>query len=85
MTYKLVKAGDKMSLYDKANETANYLKSKIKNIPDTAIVLGSGLGMFANEIEKELYSTIKIFRIFPYPPYRAITESLYSAKSEKRK
>ena len=33
MTYKLVKAGDKMSLYDKANETANYIKSKIKNIP----------------------------------------------------
>ena len=30
MTYKLVKAGDKMSLYDKANETAKYLKSKKK-------------------------------------------------------
>ena len=65
MTYKLVKAGDKMSLYDKANETANYIKSKIKNIPDTAIVLGSGLGMFANEIEKELVLDYKDIPNFP--------------------
>lgn len=54
-----------MSLYDKANETANYIKSKIKNIPDTAIVLGSGLGMFANEIEKELVLDYKDIPNFP--------------------
>ncbi len=74
-----------MSLYDKANETANYIKSKIKNIADNAIVLGSGLGMFANEIEKELVLDYKDIPTSPHPLYLAITENLYSAKSEKRK
>ncbi len=41
-----------MSLYDKAKQTADFIKSKINNIPKTAIVLGSGLGPFAKEIEK---------------------------------
>lgn len=43
-----------MSLYDKAKQTADFIKSKINNIPKTAIVLGSGLGPFAKEIEKEV-------------------------------
>ena len=59
-----------MSLYDKANETANYIKSKIKNIPDTAIVLGSGLGMFANEIEKELVLDYKDMQVDHIKPLR---------------
>lgn len=42
-----------MSLYDKAKQTADFIKSKINNIPKTAIVLGSGLGPFAKEIEEE--------------------------------
>ena len=43
-----------MSLYDKAKQTADFIKSKINNIPKTAIVLGSGLGPFAKEIEKRI-------------------------------
>lgn len=43
-----------MSLYDEAKQTADFIKSKINNIPKTAIVLGSGLGPFAKEIEKEV-------------------------------
>ena len=43
-----------MSLYDKAKQTADFIKSKINNIPKTAIVLGSGLGPFAKEIEEEV-------------------------------
>lgn len=40
------------NVYDKAVEAANFIKSKTKHIPDLAIVLGSGLGEFADEIEE---------------------------------
>lgn len=33
------------------NQTADYLKGKIGDIPNTAIILGTGLGELANEIE----------------------------------
>ena len=36
---------------DLYSETAAYLAACIKNIPDTAIILGSGLGSLADEIE----------------------------------
>ena len=54
-----------MSLYDKAKQTADYIKSKINDIPKTAIVLGSGLGPFANEIEKEFEFDYKDIPNFP--------------------
>lgn len=54
-----------MSLYDKAKQTADFIKSKVKSIPNTAIVLGSGLGMFANEIEKEIEIDYKDIPNFP--------------------
>ena len=54
-----------MSLYDKAKQTADFIKSKINNIPKTAIVLGSGLGPFANEIEKEVEFDYKDIPNFP--------------------
>lgn len=54
-----------MTLYDKAKETSEFIKSKVKNIPNTAVVLGSGLGMFANEIEKEVVLEYKNILHFP--------------------
>jgi purine-nucleoside phosphorylase len=39
-----------INLYDKAVEAANYLNSKTKHRPDLAIVLGSGLGEFADTL-----------------------------------
>ena len=32
-------------------KTADYLKGKIGEIPNTAIILGTGLGELANQIE----------------------------------
>lgn len=64
-----------MSLYDKAKQTADFIKSKINNIPKTAIVLGSGLGPFAKEIEKEVEFAIKISLISLYLPYPVTQES----------
>ena len=58
-----------MSLYDKAKQTADFIKSKINNIPKTAIVLGSGLGPFAKEIEEEVEFDYKDIPNFPVKLY----------------
>tara|TARA_R110002072_G_scaffold1989_1_gene16266 strand:+ start:43795 stop:44628 length:834 start_codon:yes stop_codon:yes gene_type:complete len=36
------------------DESVNYIKSKLNNIPNTAVVLGSGLGLFADNIEEKV-------------------------------
>lgn len=40
-----------MISYEKYAESAEFLKNRLKKIPDTAVVLGSGLSAFADEIE----------------------------------
>lgn len=55
-----------MSLYDKIQSTAAYIKTRIKNQPDTGIILGSGLGGLIDIIEKETeiqYSDIPNFPV----------------------
>lgn len=53
-------------MYTKILETAKWLKAKMPNKPETAIILGTGLGRLSDSIEKELcipYSTIPNFPI----------------------
>lgn len=38
------------SLYDRVQETANWLDARIERTPDVALVLGSGLGSLADDI-----------------------------------
>ncbi len=38
-------------MYAKIQETANWLKSRVSTHPETAIILGTGLGRLADEIE----------------------------------
>ncbi len=55
-----------MSLYDKIQTTAEFIKTKIKNTPTTGIILGSGLGGLIDMIEKETeihYSEIPNFPV----------------------
>lgn len=40
--------------YEKAQETARFIKSKYSKPIDTALVLGSGLGAFADEVENKV-------------------------------
>lgn len=40
------------NVYDKAIEAVNYIKAHTKHRPDLAIVLGSGLGEFADTIDE---------------------------------
>lgn len=40
-----------MSLYDKIQETAAFVKSKVKDLPEIGIILGSGLGGLVDLVE----------------------------------
>ena len=40
-------------MYAKIQETATFLKERMTSKPETAIILGSGLGHLADEIEVE--------------------------------
>ena len=40
-------------MYTKIQETATFLKERMTSKPETAIILGSGLGHLADEIEVE--------------------------------
>lgn len=46
-------------------ETADYIKARIKDVPDTAIILGSGLGILADEIENKIVMNYKDVPHFP--------------------
>ena len=53
-------------MYAKIQETVQWLKSQMPNKPETAIILGTGLGRLSEKIEKTLcipYSTIPNFPI----------------------
>ena len=41
-------------MYEKIQETAQFLKGKMTSSPDTAIILGSGLGHLADDIDVEM-------------------------------
>ena len=49
----------------KFEETVNFIKEKVNNIPKIAIVLGSGLGSLADEIENKITISYKDIPNFP--------------------
>lgn len=46
-------------------ETADYIKARFPDVPKTAIVLGSGLGILANELENKIEIDYKDIPHFP--------------------
>lgn len=42
-----------MAIYERAKRAADYILSRVTSVPETAIVLGSGLGTFGDSIERE--------------------------------
>src|SRR5262245_16589616 len=39
-----------MSIFDRVDEAASFLKARLGDVPQTAIVLGSGLGAFGESL-----------------------------------
>jgi purine-nucleoside phosphorylase len=54
-----------MEELSKVMEASSYIKSKINEVPDTAIILGSGLGSLAEEIKNGIYISYKDIPFFP--------------------
>lgn len=54
-----------MELYEKASKIKEFLERQIDYIPNTVIVLGSGLGEFANEIKVDAEIDYKDIKGFP--------------------
>ena len=55
-----------MSNYlEKMHETENFIRSKVKNIPKIAIILGSGLGSLSDDIENKIVISYKDIPNFP--------------------
>ena len=50
---------------EKMNETVNYIKGKVNEIPKVAIILGSGLGSLADEIDHKTVLPYKDIPNFP--------------------
>lgn len=50
---------------DKMHETENYIREKVKKIPKIAIILGSGLGSLADDIEEKIILPYKEIPNFP--------------------
>ncbi|MDE5671492.1 MAG: purine-nucleoside phosphorylase [Eubacterium sp.] len=54
-----------MSLFERANTIKEFLCEKIDYVPDVAVVLGSGLGEFSNEIQVDTEIDYKDIEGFP--------------------
>ena len=52
-------------MLEKINLTANYIKEKISNLPDIAIILGTGLGALVDHIEQAEYIPYSDIPNFP--------------------
>ena len=50
---------------NKMHETVNYIQKKVKEIPKLAIILGSGLGSLADDIENKVVLAYKDIPNFP--------------------
>ncbi|GGE38063.1 purine nucleoside phosphorylase [Pullulanibacillus camelliae] len=56
-----------MALTENIHEAANVLKAKLSPIPETALILGSGLGPLADELEDAVTITYTDLPYFPEP------------------
>ena len=56
---------------------AAYLREHLPFAPDLALVLGSGLGGLADEIEDAVVIPYRMYRAFPSPPPPATPAALW--------
>lgn len=74
----------KRDILENAKEAAQFIKTQVSEIPETAIILGSGLGSFADGFEKIVsipYSLIPHFPVSTAPDHKG---NLVFAKKGKK-
>ena len=69
-------------MYTKINEACDYIKSVYNEPIDIAIILGSGLGPLANEIENPIIIDYKDIPHFPVSTIAGHEGKLYIGKIE---
>ena len=67
-------------MYNKILETANWIRSKMTTSPETAIILGTGLGELASEIDKVTEMPYKDIPNFPVSTVEGHTGCLIEGK-----
>ena len=67
-----------MTLQETITASAEYLLTHVTNRPTVALVLGSGLGDFADTLENPVRIPYKDIPNFPRPPWPGITALSYS-------
>ncbi len=67
-------------MYNKILETANWIRSKMTTSPETAIILGTGLGELASEIDKVTELPYKDIPNFPVSTVEGHTGCLIEGK-----
>ena len=54
-----------MNMLEQINQTAEYIRSKVTDIPNTAIILGTGLGSLVDYMDDKLFIPYKEIPNFP--------------------
>ena len=62
-------------MLENIRQTSNYLKSKIEEIPNAAIILGTGLGELVHEIDNKQIIPYTEIPIFPFPRSKDTAET----------
>lgn len=70
-----------MKQYERASEALNYIRSKIRYMPEIAVILGSGLGKFADGIEDRTEIEYKDIPMFPRSTVQGHAGKLIIGKS----
>lgn len=71
-------------MIEKIKETAAYIRSKVQDIPTTAIILGTGLGALVDHIEDKQYIPYSEIPNFPISTVEATAATSYSESSAPR-
>ena len=62
-------------MLERIQETATFLKGKMHTQPETAIILGTGLGSLVNEITDKYEIAYKDIPNFPSRQWKVIVEN----------
>ena len=70
-----------MNMIEKINQTATYIRSRVSSIPETAIILGTGLGALVDHIEDKTFIPYTEIPNFPVSTVEGHSGNLISDAS----